>query len=148
MTLVRWRPTNRMMTGHEHWNRVFNDMLGYDAVSGQDSERGWAPRVDIIEDEAEYRFIADLPGLKREDVDISLENDVLTISGESSIERDEEKENIHMSERSYGRFSRRFNLHNKVNIKKINAEFDNGELTIHLPKVEEMKPRKIKINAN
>ena len=145
MTLVRWTPAHSMM--NKRWNTMFNEMMGMD-----DSEErfnpNWVPRVDISENESEYKVVADLPGMDKKDVNISLENDVLTINGRRETKQEENGENYHLSERVYGNFNRSFNLHNKVDQEKIKAEFINGELTIHLPKVEKIKPRKIEIKTN
>ena len=145
MTLVRWTPAPSLM--NNRWNRIFNEMMGMDETEDRFNST-WTPRVDISENENEYKVVADLPGMDKKDVNISLENDVLTINGRRETNREENGENFHLSERVYGSFNRSFNLHNKVDQEKIRAEFTNGELTIHLPKVEKVKPRKIEIKTS
>ena len=147
MSVIRWSPTNSLLSMHDRWNRLFDELLGYRAGDDEVINQIWAPRVDIVEDENEYRVIADLPGLKKEDVEISLENGVLTITGERQLKRDKKGENYHVTERAYGRFTRSFNIQHTIDADKIKAQFSNGELTIHLPKVEQAKPKRIEIKA-
>ena len=147
MTLVRFNP-RRMMNAHEGWNRMFNELLGYEGDE-EVMTQVWAPRADIVEDEKNYRVVMDLPGVKKEDVNLSLENNVLTISGERKMEREEKKgDHYHLTERAYGRFSRSFTLRNTIDQEKIEAKFEDGELIIELPKVEKALPRKIEIKTN
>lgn len=147
MSIIRWTPTNSLLSVHDHWNRLFDELLGYRAGDDEVINQAWVPRVDIVEDENEYRVIADLPGMKKEDVEISLENGILTITGERQLKRDKKDENYRVTERAYGRFTRSFNMRYKVDADKIKAQFSNGELMIHLPKVEQSKPKRIEIKA-
>lgn len=110
-------------------------------------QRVWLPRVDIVETDQEFKVLADLPGMKREDVEITIEDGVLTLSGERKSEFTDEKNCCTVNERAYGRFSRKFNLHNSIEVEKIKASFSDGVLTITLPKVETALPRKIEIKA-
>jgi HSP20 family protein len=104
------------------------------------------PPVDIQETEEGYRLQAELPGLTKEDIDITLENNVLRLSGERKFERDVKKESFHRVERTYGTFSRAFSLPQQVNAEGVQAGFENGVLTILVPKAEQAKPRKISIS--
>jgi HSP20 family protein len=103
--------------------------------------------VNIYEDEHTIRIDAELPGMEEKDIDVSLENNMLTISGERKLENEEKKENFHRIERSYGRFTRSFTLPPTVDSEHVNAEFNNGVLRVSLNKKEEAKPRQIKIGV-
>ncbi len=112
--------------------------------------RGWAPHVDVIETDEELTFTAELPGLSENDVMINLENSVLSISGEKTAIRneDETEQRSHVWERRYGSFNRSFTLPRTVSTEDISALFENGVLTIHMPKVPEAKGRTIEICKN
>ncbi len=104
-----------------------------------------APDADVIETEDQIRVTVELPGMTVEDVDLSLENNVLTLSGEKKEERHDEGDTWHLSERRYGRFSRSFVLPRDVEHDKIEARFDNGVLTVTIPKSEKARRRRIQI---
>jgi HSP20 family protein len=108
-------------------------------------ENAWLPAVDVRETDNEFVFVAELPGLAKDDVSIEIEDKVLTISGERSFEGKEDNPNYHRIERSYGTFSRGFSLPQEVDQEKVTANFNNGLLTISIPKTEAVKPRKIEI---
>jgi HSP20 family protein len=112
--------------------------------------RGWAPHVDVIETDEELTLTAELPGLSENDVMINLENSVLSISGEKTAIRneDETEQRSHVWERRYGSFNRSFTLPRTVSTEDIRALFENGVLTIHMPKVPEAKGRTIEICKN
>jgi HSP20 family protein len=134
-------------------DRLFEDFFGglsRTAATAQGaSQRSafWAPPVDVSENEDQFLVRAELPGIKQEDIDIELENNVLTIKGERKFERKDEKENYHFVERSYGSFFRSFTLPRNVDPNGISANFADGVLTIGIPKAEEAKPRKVQIGA-
>jgi HSP20 family protein len=109
---------------------------------GEDS---WLPAVDIRETDEHFIFTAELAGLSKDDVAISIEEKVLTIAGERALEGKEENQNFHRIERSYGKFSRSFSLPQDVDQEKVSANFDNGLLTVAVPKAEAVKPRQIEI---
>ena len=111
---------------------------------------GWAPHVDVIETDEELMLTAELPGLSENDVTINLENSVLSISGEKTAIRkeDETEQRSHVWERRYGSFNRSFTLPRTVRTEDISALFENGVLTIHMPKVPEAKGRTIEICKN
>lgn len=109
------------------------------------SDRGWLPPVDIRETDEAFLFHAELPGLKKEDITITIEDNVLTLSGERQLKGETEKNDYRRIERSYGRFTRSFTLPNKVSAEKVEAAFSDGVLSITVPKVEEAKPRRIEI---
>ena len=107
----------------------------------------FVPAVDVYEDEHSITLGVELPGVDEKDVEISLENGVLTVSGERKMENEENKENFHRIERSYGRFIRTFTLPPTVDTENVKAEFNNGVLKIMLAKREEAKPKQIKIEG-
>ncbi|HEV8632215.1 MAG TPA: Hsp20/alpha crystallin family protein [Thermoanaerobaculia bacterium] len=147
--LTRWTPAGDLVRDRvgRLFEEAFNDML---RPFGADAEgvasRAWLPPVDIREDADGLWLVTDLPGFRKEDVNISLENGVLTIAGERKLENEEKKnETYHRLERAYGNFSRSFTLAPTVRTDKVEATFQDGVLTIHLPKQEESKPRRIAI---
>jgi len=105
----------------------------------------WTPLADITEDEKEYLIKAELPELKREDVKVTVENGVLTISGERKFEKEEKKKKYHRVERGYGSFVRSFSLPDDADANMVKAEFKNGVLMVHLPKNEKAKPKQIEV---
>jgi HSP20 family protein len=108
----------------------------------------WNPSVDIFEDKDRLILEAELPGMKREDFEISVENNVLTLRGERKFEKKAEGDNYHRVERSYGSFTRSFTLPQTVTADGATADFDNGVLRVSLPKREETKARKIEITGH
>ena len=107
----------------------------------------WAPSVDIIEDDKEYLVKADLPEVKKEDVKVTVENGVLTITGERKFEKEEKDKKYHRIERSYGNFFRSFTLPDAADGSKVNAEFKDGVLKVHLPKSEKTKPKAVEVKV-
>jgi HSP20 family protein len=107
----------------------------------------WAPLVDIVEDEKEYVIKAELPDLKKEDVKVNVQNDVLTIAGERKYEKEEKGKKYHRIERAYGSFERSFTLPEDADGSKVAAEFKDGLLKIHLPKSEKAKPKSIEVKV-
>lgn len=130
-------------------NRLFSDdiFVPFGATSEGLERSGWTPAVDIRETEDAFLFTAELPGLDKNDVHITVENKVLTLSGERtwSEEEEEEKNSYHRIERAYGNFTRSFTLPNAVDPSKVEAKFKDGLLTITVAKAEEVKPREIEI---
>jgi len=108
----------------------------------------WHPAVDILDDRDAVKIVAELPGVKPEDVKLSLENSLLTIRGEKKQEAEERTERGHRYERSYGSFERTFMLPSTVDADKISAEYRNGVLTIAVPKAERARPREIPVRAS
>jgi HSP20 family protein len=146
-TLTRWTPASELLRSplDRLLNQSFSDFLAPIAASEEVSNRRFMPPVDIRETSEALIIHAELPGLHKDDVVISLENQVLTLSGERSFQKDVKEQNLHRIERSYGTFSRSFMLPTNVQSDKVQAAFQDGVLTITLPKVEEAKPRKIEI---
>lgn len=129
----------------EQINRIFGDGLGR---TGEESNlTPWAPAVDIYETENELVVKADLPDVNPQDLDIRVENNVLTIRGERKFEAKVHDDNYLRIERAYGSFSRSFQLANSVKAEGIKADYENGVLTLSIPKREEAKPKQIKVNV-
>jgi HSP20 family protein len=126
-------------------NRLFDASVPTNET--QDIQSDWVPRVDVYEDAEKFLFRAELPGLKSSDVNVSLENNVLTLSGERKNEFEEKKQNFLRIERFYGSFRRSFQLPNTIDASKINAEMKDGVLQLHLPKRVEVQPKQIKIEV-
>jgi len=144
-TLNRWEPFRGAATLQEQVNRLFGNVLEH---SGEESNlTSWAPAVDIYETEHELVVKADLPEVDPKELDIRVENNLLTIRGERKFEKKVNEENYLRVERAYGSFSRSFSLANTVNSEAIKADYQNGVLTLTIPKREEAKPKQIKVNV-
>ncbi len=144
-TLNRWEPFRGAATLQEQVNRLFGNVLEH---SGEESNlTSWAPAVDIYETEHELVVKADLPDIDPKDLDIRVENNILTIRGERKFEKKVNEENYLRVERAYGSFSRSFSLANTVNSEAIKADYQSGVLTLTVPKREEAKPKQIKVNV-
>jgi len=144
-TLTRWEPFRGVISLQEQVNRLFND--AFERQGEESSLTAWAPAVDIYETEHELVVKADLPDVDPKDLDIRVENNVLTIRGERKFEKKVNEENYLRVERAYGSFARSFTLANSVNSDAIKADYQNGVLTLTIPKKEEAKPKQIKINV-
>lgn len=127
------------------FEQAFNDFLS--PLENEDvATAAWTPAVDIRETEDALTLFAEIPGIAKDDVHLSVENDRLTISGERKFEKDTKEENYHRIERTYGAFTRSFALPKNVDTGKVKATFTDGVLMINLPKTEEAKPRQIEIS--
>ena len=143
-TVTRYNPA--VLFPREPFFKLFENFFG--AEPGEEiASRTWLPPVDIQETEDGYKLAVELPGLTKDDVNITLENNVLRLSGERKFERDAKKDNYHRIERTYGSFSRSFSLPSTVDASKIGAEYKNGVLTVVLPFREEAKPRTINVEV-
>jgi HSP20 family protein len=149
--ITRRNPFGELTTLQDRINQLFNQPFGPLWRTGGAEQAltasTFAPAVDIYEDEHNIVLTAEVPGVEEKDLDISLENGVLTISGERKMENEEKQDNFHRIERSYGRFTRSFTLPPTVDENNVKAEFNNGVLKITLAKREEAKPKQIKIEA-
>jgi len=146
MNIVKYDPFREMRSLQDEVNRLFAS--NFSRGGENDLMRGaWSPQVDIFENKNEIVLEAELPGIKPEDVDISIENNVLTLHGERKFEKKDESDNFHRVERSYGSFTRSFTLPSTVSSENANAEFENGVLRLTLAKREEAKPRRIEIKV-
>ena len=143
MAIVRWDPAGEL-AGMEidRLNRMFSDFYG------ETFSRGWIPAVDIYET-ADHEVVlkAELPEMKREEINLTFENGVLTLKGERKFEQETKRENFQRMERRYGAFSRSFTLPNTVDAGRISASYKDGVLTIRLPQREEAKPKQIAVNV-
>jgi HSP20 family protein len=144
-TLNRFEPFRGVATLQEQINRLFND--GIERAGEDSSLTTWAPAVDIYETVRELVVKADLPEVDPKDLDIRVENNILTLRGERKFESKVSEDKYLRVERTYGSFSRSFSLANTVNPEAIKADYNNGVLTLTIPKREEAKPKQIKINV-
>src|ERR1700688_3747506 len=145
-TIARLEPFRGISTLQDQFNRLFNE--SFRNHPEESALTTWAPAVDIYETPDELVVKADLPDVNEKDIDIRVENNLLTIRGERKFEKAVSEENYLRVERAYGSFSRSFSLPNTVNPESIHAEYKNGVLTINLPKREESKPRQVKVSVN
>ncbi len=148
MALVRWKPMRDMFEMQRDLNRAFSEFFGQPGTAVDTWERDWVPAVDVFEKDNEINLKAELPGLTKDDVDISIENNTLTISGEKKRESEVKDDNYHRVERSYGRFQRSFTLPQTIDAKNVKASFKDGILSVKLGKKEEAKPKKIDIQVS
>ncbi len=147
MTLVKWNPEREMNLLQRQVNRLFDDFFGGPLVSGERNLTAWDPVVDIREDTDAYFVHAELPGVKKEEIRITMQDNLLTIRGEKKQELEKKESNYHRIERSFGSFERSFTLPATVKTDKVDANFADGVLTIVLPKTEEAKPREISLKV-
>src|SRR4051794_36492526 len=148
MAIVRWEPLREFSTLQNEMNRLFNTVFDSPAPSGNGGTlRRWLPAMDLVETEEHFVLRADLPGLAEEDVNIELEDRVLTVSGERNAEHEEKKEGYYRVERATGSFSRSLTLPEGVDADAISATFDKGVLEIRVPKPEQRKPRRVAIQV-
>ena len=149
MAIVRFEPFRELVTLQDRMNRLFSE--SYRAQQGPEDDWAlggtWAPAVDIYEHENNIVIKAELPGVDPKDVDIRLDNSVLTVTGERKLDNEVKKENYHRVERSYGAFTRSFTLPTTVDPSGIKAEYRDGVLRVTLPKREEAKPKQIQISV-
>lgn len=147
MNIVKYDPFRELRGLQDEVNRLFS--LSFPRSSNQeDIVRGaWSPSVDIFEGKDEIVLEAELPGMKIEEVDVSIENNTITIRGERRFEKTDESDNYHRVERSYGTFTRSFTLPRNVSSDEAKADYQNGILRVTLPKKEEAKTRKIEIKG-
>ena len=138
------QPFRGATTLQEQINRIFGD--GARTSHEESNLTPWAPAVDIYETENELVVKADLPDVNPQDLDIRVENNILTIRGERKFEAKAHEDNYLRIERAYGSFSRSFSLANSVNSVAIKADYHDGVLTLSVPKTEEAKPKQIKVN--
>ena len=145
MTLVKWSPFGEMSSLQERMNRLFEHSLGR---SDEDSFGAWLPAVDIFDDGDNLRLQAELPGLAEKEIDLQVENNVLTIRGERKRNQEFKEDGYFRTERVYGTFSRSFHLPTTVDAEKIVARYRNGVLELTLPKKASSKTRRIEVSAN
>jgi HSP20 family protein len=154
MTMERWRPgwgllPWRPLREPEETERWFEEVFGRPLIRSWRrltlEEKGWVPPIELIEKEDKFVVKAELPGMTKEEIDVSVMGDTLIIKGERKAETEAKEENYYCCERSYGSFFRSITMPSAVDAKKIKATYEDGVLEIALPKVSEVKPKKIEI---
>jgi len=143
-----FRSASPFLSFYRQANRLFEDVFREFDETREGMGSMLAPTVDVIQTEHDVRISAELPGVKEEDVDVSIDNDVLTIRAEKRIERDEEKDTRHVSERAFGTFQRSLRLPQSIDPDQVHAHFDHGVLTVTLPRTaQDNGRRKIAIES-
>jgi len=143
--LTRWEPFREFSTLQDRMNRLFRE-----SFEGQDQSlatSSFAPAVDVYEDEHQVTLKIEVPGIDEKDIDVRVENNTLTVTGERKIEKEEKQENYRRVERQYGSFTRTFTLPQTVDSEHVTANYEKGVLKIALPKKAEAKPKQIKVNV-
>jgi len=154
-TLIRWDPFRIQWNPAKERDELESRLatiLGHRASTGNGGKEAltvaeWSPLVDIVEHEGEYLIKAELPEMRKEDVRLTVENDVLTISGERKFEKEEQGRKHHRIERAYGSFVRSFSLPEDADGSKVTADYKDGVLHVHLPKSVKVKPKSIEIKV-
>jgi HSP20 family protein len=146
MAITRWDPFRDLMSIQNEMNRLFGRTYGSDV--GGTTRGAWTPALDVYETKENFVITMELPGLSPEDVDISVEDSTLMVRGERRFYSEQDEDSFHRIERRFGEFTRSLTLPSTANAENIKASFDQGVLTIEVPKKEEAKPRKIAIKAN
>ncbi len=148
MAITRFDPFRDLAVLQDRMNRLFNDSyVGRGREDDLMSRGSWTPVVDIYEVDGALVLKAELPDLRREDIEVSVENSTLTIRGERKLDKEIKQENFHRIERAYGSFVRQFSLPPTVDATKIGAEYKNGVLAVTLPVREDAKPRTINVEV-
>jgi len=145
--ITAWNPFRQLSTLREEIDRLFESPLSALTEGTQPFLSGWLPAVDLYQDKDNFTVKAELPGMKKEEIDISLHDGVLTLSGERKSEQKYDTAEVCRSERFLGRFQRTLSLPSLVETEKVKATYKDGILTVVLPKVEEAKPKQIEINV-
>jgi HSP20 family protein len=144
---LRWHPFKELEEMEKRLSSFFSH--GPSTINGDKNEAltvaEWSPLVDISEDDKEYIIKAEVPEMKKEEIKISVHDDVLSISGERKYEKEEKGKKYHRVERAYGSFMRSFTLPEDADGTKVNAEYNDGMLKVHLPKLEKAKPKAIEV---
>ncbi len=149
MALIRWDPFREMSALQERMNQLFSDVRGKGNVREEKLIRNtWIPAVDIFETPDAIVLKAELPGIAAQDISVEVQDNIVTLKGEKKFEKETKEENYHRMERSYGSFQRAFTLPGTVQEEKATARFRDGILEIALPKVEEARPRQIKVKIS
>jgi HSP20 family protein len=147
MALIRWEPVRELGTIQNEMNRLFNSFFDTPTPGNGQTLRRWIPAMDLIETETDFVLRADLPGLSEADVNIELEDNVLTVSGERKEEHEDRKAGYYRVERSSGAFRRSLTLPEGVDPASVKATFDRGVLEVTVPKPEQRIPRKVQISV-
>jgi HSP20 family protein len=147
--LARWDPFQDLLAIQDEMNQLFGQATGQGGrtTGGEAGTRAWAPALDIAERNDAYVVTVEVPGIKPEQLDITLENGALTISGERRFETEIKEEQYHRIERRYGAFRRSITLPDRVKADAVEASFEDGLLQVVVPKAEEAKPKRIEVRA-
>lgn len=148
MTIRRWRPFRDIMSVQDEMNRLFDEFFGRTPVRGEEFERMWSPNIDVSETRDNILVTAEIPGMSKDDIKVTVRDNILTLSGEKKQEKEEKGANYHRIERCYGSFSRSFDLPATVQFDKVKANYKDGILRITLQKSEEVKPKEIPIDIS
>jgi HSP20 family protein len=147
MAIIRWEPARELHSLQGEMNRLFGSFFDSPSGPGNGGARRWIPAMDLAEEQGHYVLRADLPGLSENDVNVELEDNVLTISGERKSEHEERKEGYYRVERASGSFSRSLTLPRGVDADNIQARFENGVLEVRVPKPEQHRPKRVAISV-
>jgi HSP20 family protein len=147
MALIRWEPVRELGTIQNEMNRLFNSFFDTPAPANGQALRRWVPAMDLVETESDFVLKADLPGMSESDVNIEVEDNVLTISGERKAEHEERKTGYYRLERSFGSFRRSLTLPEGVDPEAVKATFADGVLEVTVPKPAQQAPRKVQISV-
>ena len=145
--LTRWEPFREFATLEDRMNRLFRASFHNVGRDESLTTSNFAPAVDVYEDEHKVTLKIEVPGIEEKDIDVRVENNLLTVTGERKIDKEEKQENYRRVERQYGSFTRTFTLPQTVDTEKVSANYDKGVLKIVLPKKAEAKPKQIKVNV-
>jgi len=148
MAIKRWRPFRDLVSVQDDMNRLFDDFFGRLPMRTEGMERMWAPNVDVSETKDNIIVTAEIPGMTKDDIKVTFNENTLTLSGEKKQEKEEKDADYHRIERSYGSFTRSFDLPTTVQFDKIKANYKDGVLQVTMPKSEEVKPKEIPIAVN
>ncbi len=142
MNIVRWNPAREMLKMQREMDNVMNSFF----QSPTRQSENWGLALDVVENENDYTITAAVPGVKEEDLEITLENHVLTIKGETKFEEVTEGSRYHVQERRYGSFIRNLRLPQEIDAEGIEADYSDGIVTVRVPKTEAVQPKRIAVN--
>lgn len=147
--LTRWDPFHELVNLQDRMNRLFAQPIQFGKFGNEESltQGSFVPPVDVYEDEHSIQLKMEVPGIEEKDIDIRLENNLMTVKGERQFSKETKEENYRRIERRYGSFSRSFTLPNSINAEDVKAQYDKGVLTIRLGKRAEAKPKQIKVTV-
>lgn len=150
MSLIKYNPSRELLKIEKDFGKLFSNLFGKFNFRNDDEllEANWAPLSDVVETDNEYKIMLDIPGVEKNDVKVTIRNGMLCVSGERKNEKEYKNSNYYKIEKVYGKYYRSFNLPENIDEKKIEAEFKNGALTVHLPKTENAKPKQIEVKIN
>jgi HSP20 family protein len=145
--LTRWDPSRATATLQDRMNRLLRESFNPEGPEEALTTSGFAPPVDVYEDEHNFTLKIEVPGVEEKDIDVRIENNTLIVHGERKFEKEEKEENYRRVERQYGSFTRSFTLPNSVDPGQVSAHYDKGVLKINLAKKAEAKPKQIKVTV-